>query len=145
MPPSPSTPPWASWSRCPVASAATSTLSSGTPRPRSSTASTPAGARRTGRHARTSPRREWRRYPAAVFKNPNLARTYRAIAEEGRDAFYKGRVARDIVAFSEKNGGLFSAKDFADHTSTWVDPVGTTYRGFEVWEIPPPGQGIAAL
>lgn len=80
-----------------------------------------------------------------VFKNPNLARTYRAIAEEGRDAFYKGRIARDIVAFSEKNGGLFAAKDFADHTSTWVDPVGTNYRGYEVWEIPPPGQGIAVL
>jgi gamma-glutamyltranspeptidase/glutathione hydrolase len=80
-----------------------------------------------------------------VFKNPNLARTYRLIGEKGRDAFYKGDIARTIVAFSEKNGGLFSLKDFADHTSTWVDPVSTTYRGYEVWEIPPPGQGIAVL
>src|SRR5262249_2832271 len=80
-----------------------------------------------------------------VFKNPNLAKTYRAIAKEGRDAFYKGRIAKEIVAFSEKNGGLFSMKDFEDDEPTWVDPVSTTYRGYEVWEIPPPGQGIAVL
>jgi gamma-glutamyltranspeptidase / glutathione hydrolase len=80
-----------------------------------------------------------------VFKNPNLARSYRLIADKGRDAFYKGAIARAIVAFSEKNGGLFSLKDFADHTSTWVEPVSTTYRGYQVWEIPPPGQGIAVL
>lgn len=80
-----------------------------------------------------------------VFKNPNLAKTYREIGKNGRDAFYKGRIAREIVAFSEKQGGLFSLKDFGDHTSTWVEPVHATYRGYEVWEIPPPGQGIAAL
>jgi gamma-glutamyltranspeptidase/glutathione hydrolase len=80
-----------------------------------------------------------------VFKNPSLARTYREIAKHGRDAFYKGRIAEAIVAFSDKNGGLFTQKDFADHTSTWVEPVGTTYRGYEVWELPPPGQGIAVL
>ncbi|HEY7314009.1 MAG TPA: gamma-glutamyltransferase [Gemmataceae bacterium] len=80
-----------------------------------------------------------------VFKNPNLARSYRLLAEKGRDAFYKGDIARALVAFSDKNGGLFSLKDFADHTSTWVDPVSTTYRGHQVWEIPPPGQGIAVL
>jgi gamma-glutamyltranspeptidase/glutathione hydrolase len=80
-----------------------------------------------------------------VFKNPNLARSYRLIAEKGRDAFYKGDLARALVAFSEKNDGLFSPKDFADHTSTWVEPVSTTYRGYQVWEIPPPGQGIAVL
>jgi gamma-glutamyltranspeptidase/glutathione hydrolase len=80
-----------------------------------------------------------------VFKNPQLARSYRELAEHGRDAFYKGRLARAIVDFSDKNGGLFSLKDFADHTSTWVDPVHTSYRGHEVWEIPPPGQGIAVL
>jgi gamma-glutamyltranspeptidase/glutathione hydrolase len=83
--------------------------------------------------------------PGAVFKNPFLARTYREIAKDGRDAFYKGKLAEALVAFSEKNGGLFSLKDFADHTSTWVEPVSTTYRGHEVWEIPPPGQGIAVL
>jgi gamma-glutamyltranspeptidase / glutathione hydrolase len=80
-----------------------------------------------------------------VFKNPGLARTYRELARNGRDAFYTGRIAREIVAFSEKNGGLFSLKDFADHTSTWVEPVSTSYRGYRVWEIPPPGQGIAVL
>jgi len=80
-----------------------------------------------------------------VFKNPNLARSYREIARQGREAFYKGRLAQDIVAFSEKNGGLFSLKDFAGHTSTWVEPVATTYRGYQVWELPPPGQGISVL
>ncbi|HTU17412.1 MAG TPA: gamma-glutamyltransferase [Gemmataceae bacterium] len=80
-----------------------------------------------------------------VFKNPALARSYRLLAEKGRDAFYKGAIARAIVAFSDKNGGLFSLKDFADHTSTWVEPVSTRYRGYQVWEIPPPGQGIAVL
>jgi gamma-glutamyltranspeptidase/glutathione hydrolase len=80
-----------------------------------------------------------------VFRNPNLARSYREIAAHGRDAFYKGRIAQEIVAFSEKNGGLFSLKDFADHSSTWVEPVQTSYRGYDVWELPPPGQGIAVL
>jgi gamma-glutamyltranspeptidase/glutathione hydrolase len=79
------------------------------------------------------------------FVNPYVARTYREIVQGGRDAFYKGRIAREIVDFSEKNGGLFSMRDFADHTSTWVDPVSTTYRGVRVWEIPPPGQGISVL
>jgi gamma-glutamyltranspeptidase/glutathione hydrolase len=80
-----------------------------------------------------------------IFKNPNLARSYREIAAHGPDAFYKGRIAQEIVAFSDKNGGLFSLKDFADHSSTWVEPVHTVYRGYEVWELPPPGQGIAVL
>ena len=83
--------------------------------------------------------------PGDRFKNPNLAKTYREIARNGRDAFYKGRIAKEIVAFSEKNGGLFTDKDFTEHTSTWVDPVSTKYRGHDVWQIPPPGQGIAAL
>jgi len=83
--------------------------------------------------------------PGEVFKNPGLARSYRLLAAQGRDAFYKGDMARALVDFSEKNGGLFSLKDFADHTSTWVEPVSTTYRGCQVWEIPPPGQGIAVL
>src|SRR5262249_15178680 len=79
------------------------------------------------------------------FKSPNLARSYRAIAKDGRDAFYKGKIAETIVAFSDKNGGLFTMKDFTEHTSTWVEPVSTSYRGYDVWEIPPPGQGISAL
>jgi len=80
-----------------------------------------------------------------IFKNPYLAKTYREIANNGRDAFYKGTIAKQIVAFSKSNGGYFSMKDFADHTSDWVDPVSTNYRGYDVWEIPPNGQGIAAL
>jgi gamma-glutamyltranspeptidase/glutathione hydrolase len=80
-----------------------------------------------------------------IFKNPNLAASYRLIAEHGRDAFYKGSIANRIVSFSEENGGYFSMKDFADHTSEWVEPVSTTYRGYSVWELPPNGQGIAAL
>jgi gamma-glutamyltranspeptidase / glutathione hydrolase len=80
-----------------------------------------------------------------VFKNPLLAESYRRIAQEGRDAFYKGEIARKLVAFSEKKGGLFTMEDFTKHTSEWVDPVKTAYRGYDVWELPPPGQGIAAL
>ena len=80
-----------------------------------------------------------------VFKNPALAATYRLIAARGRDAFYKGAIADRLVAFSEQHGGLFSKADFESHTSTWVEPVKATYRGYEVWELPPPGQGIAAL
>ncbi len=81
----------------------------------------------------------------AVFKNPYLAGSYRELAKGGRDAFYKGRLAREIIAFSERDEGLFSLRDFADHTSTWVEPVSTSYRGYVVWEAPPPGQGITTL
>jgi gamma-glutamyltranspeptidase/glutathione hydrolase len=80
-----------------------------------------------------------------VFKNPNLAASYRAIATGGRDAFYKGAIADEIVRFSEANGGYFSRLDFQDHVSEWVQPVSTNYRGYDVWELPPNGQGIAAL
>jgi gamma-glutamyltranspeptidase/glutathione hydrolase len=80
-----------------------------------------------------------------IFRNPNLASTYELIAERGRDEFYRGSIAQRIVRFSEQNGGYFSMKDFADHRSTWVDPVSTSYRGYDVWELPPNGQGIAAL
>jgi gamma-glutamyltranspeptidase/glutathione hydrolase len=80
-----------------------------------------------------------------VFRNPNLARTLRAIARGGRNAFYKGAIAQQIAAFSESHGGLFTTRDFTDHTSTWVDPVHASYRGTDVWELPPNGQGIAVL
>jgi len=80
-----------------------------------------------------------------VFKNPALANTYKLIAKDGCDAFYKGEIAKRLVAFSEKKGGLLRADDLAKHTSEWVEPVKTTYRGYDVWELPPPGQGIAAL
>lgn len=80
-----------------------------------------------------------------IFRNPNLAKSYRAIAASGRDAFYRGPIAATIVTFSRANGGYFEAADFAEHRSEWVEPVSTTYRGHELWELPPNGQGIAAL
>jgi gamma-glutamyltranspeptidase/glutathione hydrolase len=80
-----------------------------------------------------------------VFKNPRLAKTLRMIAERGADAYYKGPIADAIVAYSQSVGGLFSKEDFSRHTATWVDPVSTNYRGYDVWELPPNGQGIAAL
>ncbi|MBN1163536.1 MAG: gamma-glutamyltransferase family protein, partial [Candidatus Krumholzibacteriota bacterium] len=80
-----------------------------------------------------------------IFKNPDLAETYRLIAAEGRDAFYRGKIARTIDEFSRRTGGYLRLKDFESHTSTWVEPVGTSYRGYQVWELPPNGQGIAAL
>jgi gamma-glutamyltranspeptidase / glutathione hydrolase len=80
-----------------------------------------------------------------IFKNSQLASTLNKIATGGRDAFYKGDIAKTIDAFMKKNGGFLSYKDLEDHTSTWVDPVSTTYRGYRVWELPPNGQGIAVL
>ena len=67
------------------------------------------------------------------------------IAEGGRDAFYEGEIADKIVKFSDENGGLFTRQDFTDHASDWVEPISTNYRGYDVYEIPPNGQGIAAL
>ena len=85
--------------------------------------------------------------PAAgeVFTNPRLAETYRRIAEGGREAFYRGDVARAIEAYMAANGGFLSAEDLAAHASEWVEPVATDYRGYDVWELPPNGQGIAVL
>lgn len=81
----------------------------------------------------------------AMFKNPQLAASYRLIARDGRRAFYEGDLARKIVAFSEAHGGYFSLRDFAEHRSEWVEPVSTRYRGYDVWQLPPNGQGIAVL
>ena len=83
--------------------------------------------------------------PGSLFRNPDLARTYRLLAEGGRDSFYLGPVAEQMVSFSRQNGGLFASEDFRDHFSTWDDPVSVNYRGYDVWELPPNGQGIAAL
>ncbi|MFT5286754.1 MAG: gamma-glutamyltranspeptidase/glutathione hydrolase [Planctomycetota bacterium] len=80
-----------------------------------------------------------------VFRNPNLARTLELIAEGGRDAFYKGPIANSIAEFMGANGGYLTAADLAAHHSDWVKPVSTNYRGVDVWELPPNGQGIAAL
>ena len=80
-----------------------------------------------------------------IFKNPDLARTLRLIGEQGRDAFYKGEIADTIDAFMRTNGGFLRKTDFEKHTSTWVDPVSVNYRGYDVFELPPNGQGISAL
>ena len=80
-----------------------------------------------------------------MWKNPNLASTLEKIANGGRDAFYKGDIARTIDAYFKANGGFLSYDDLAAHKGEWVEPVSTNYRGYDVWELPPNGQGIAAL
>src|ERR687893_217383 len=80
-----------------------------------------------------------------VFVQPDLARTLAAVAEGGADAFYKGEVARSIARSTQEAGGYLSEEDLAAHETTWVEPISTDYRGVMVHEIPPPGQGIAAL
>src|SRR2546429_2925691 len=80
-----------------------------------------------------------------IFKNPDLARTLRLIGEKGRDAFYKGEIADKIDAFMAANGGFQRKTDFEKHTSTWVEPVSVNYRGYDIFELPPNGQGIATL
>jgi gamma-glutamyltranspeptidase/glutathione hydrolase len=80
-----------------------------------------------------------------IFKNPYLANTLTKIAKGGRDAFYKGDIARTIAEYIKEQGGFLSYDDLASHHSEWVEPVSTNYRGYDVWEIPPNGQGIAAL
>ncbi len=80
-----------------------------------------------------------------IFKNPNLADTYEKIATKGRDEYYKGSIARTIDAYMKRIGGFLSYDDLASHKSEWVEPVSTNYRGYDVWELPPNGQGISAL
>ncbi len=80
-----------------------------------------------------------------IFRNPALANSLRQIAKGGRDAYYKGAIAKEFVKYSQANGGFFTLEDFARHKSEWVEPVSTDYRGWTVWELPMPGQGIAAL
>jgi len=80
-----------------------------------------------------------------IFRNPGLAHTLEQLASGGRDTFYKGDIARTIAAYMERQGGFLSYQDLASHHSTWVEPMSTTYRGLEVWQLPPNGQGIAVL
>ena len=80
-----------------------------------------------------------------IFRQKNIARTFRALARGGRDAFYKGEIARAIVDYCRKNGGFLSMQDFAEHRSEWVEPISTNYRGYTVYECPPNGQGLTAL
>jgi gamma-glutamyltranspeptidase/glutathione hydrolase len=82
---------------------------------------------------------------ASVMKLPALARSLHQIAKGGRDAFYRGPIAREVVRYAQESGGFLSLEDFAAHRSTWVEPIHTDYRGFEVYQIPPNGQGIGVL
>ena len=80
-----------------------------------------------------------------IFKNPDLAKTLRVIAKKGKEGFYEGEVANSIANFIQDQGGFLSYDDLKNHKSEWIDPVSTNYRGYDVWELPPNGQGIAAL
>ncbi|AKE51817.1 gamma-glutamyltransferase [Kangiella geojedonensis] len=80
-----------------------------------------------------------------MFKNPELANTYRLLAKNGRYAFYQGEIAKKIDEFMKANGGYLRYEDLAEHDSNWVEPLGVEYKGYTLWELPPNGQGIAAL
>jgi gamma-glutamyltranspeptidase/glutathione hydrolase len=80
-----------------------------------------------------------------LFKNPALAHTLERIAKDGRDVFYRGDIAHTIANYIKEQGGFLSYEDLASHSSDWVEPVSVNYRGYDVWELPPNGQGIAAL
>jgi gamma-glutamyltranspeptidase/glutathione hydrolase len=80
-----------------------------------------------------------------VFRNPGLAHAYRLLADHGPDAFYKGEIAQAILKTSHKLGGVMTARDLASFTPEWVQPISSDYRGWRVYELPPNGQGMAAL
>jgi gamma-glutamyltranspeptidase len=80
-----------------------------------------------------------------VFRQPNLAKTYRMLAKEGRDAFYKGPIAREITDYVKRSGGVLDIEDMQDHHSDWVEPISTNYRGYDVFEFSPNSQGLTAL
>ena len=83
--------------------------------------------------------------PGETFRNPGLARTFRMVAEGGKDAFYKGEIGRTLVQTLRSAGSLLTEQDLSEHRSTWDTPIGTTYRKHRIWECPPNGHGIAAL
>jgi gamma-glutamyltranspeptidase / glutathione hydrolase len=83
--------------------------------------------------------------PGTIFVQKNLARTLRTLANGGRDAFYRGEIARAIVDYCQKNGGYLTMEDLAEHKSTWVEPISTSYRGHTLYELPPNNQGLTAL
>ena len=127
---------------------------------RSNTRATATPSARSSRTSGRASRRCWRatrRRPSAfltngkapapgdVVKNPKLAASLELIAKDGRDAFYKGAIAKAIADDMQRRNGLLTAKDLADHRSDWVEPLSTTYRGYQVLELPPNTQGIAAL
>ena len=81
----------------------------------------------------------------SVIRNPGLAKALRLIQAQGRDAFYKGDIAKAIVAKVKAGGGVMELDDLAEFQSEWVEPISTNYHGYDVFELPPPGQGFAAL
>jgi gamma-glutamyltranspeptidase/glutathione hydrolase len=83
--------------------------------------------------------------PGQLFVSPGHARSLRRIAEHGAQDFYQGEIATAIMRFAQQTGGLLTAADLATHRSTWVEPISIPYRGYDVWELPPNGQGLAAL
>jgi gamma-glutamyltranspeptidase / glutathione hydrolase len=80
-----------------------------------------------------------------VFRNPDLAWSLQQVAEHGRDAYYKGEISRRILETIKRHGGVMTAQDLAEFSAEWVEPISTTYRDWTVYEIPPNGQGLAAL
>jgi gamma-glutamyltranspeptidase/glutathione hydrolase len=80
-----------------------------------------------------------------VWRNPDAARTLRLIADSGAEEFYRGSIAADLAGFAAATGGLLTLEDLAAHSCDWVDPVRAGYHGYEIWELPPNGQGVAAL
>ena len=80
-----------------------------------------------------------------IFRNPDLANTLEKIVKGGRNEFYRGSIAKTIAAFMKSQGGFLTYDDMARHHAEWVEPVSTRYRGYDIWELPPNGQGIAAL
>ena len=86
-----------------------------------------------------------RRGTGDLFRNPDMARALRLVAEQGPEAFYKGEIAAAILKTSKKLGGTMTAQDLASFSSEWVEPISIDYRGWRVYELPPNGQGMAAL
>ena len=83
--------------------------------------------------------------PGTIFAQKNLARTFRTLVKGGRDAYYRGEIARAIVDYCQKHGGFLAMEDFAAQKSNWVEPISTTYRGYTLNELPPNNQGLTAL
>ena len=80
-----------------------------------------------------------------IIRNPGLAKALRLIQKGGRDAFYRGDIASAIVAKVSAGGGVMSASDLAEFRSEWTEPISTNYHGYDIFQLPPPGQGFAAL
>lgn len=80
-----------------------------------------------------------------IFRNPDLAKTFELLIKDGANSFYEGEIADRIVRFSKKHDGRFEKKDFTNHKADWIEPVSSNYRGYDIWQLPPNGQGIVVL